>query len=259
MLTLDEIQSFYSESLHRYPKFLLREYLQYKILEIIYESPHANGLCFLGGTCLRIVHGNRRFSEDLDFDNLSLSEADFENVAGAIEKELTREGFETEMKTVIKGAWHCHVRFPGLLYEKGLSGHREEKILIQLDTESQHFDYEPERLILNRFEVFTTILTTPLPLLMAQKLYAAINRTRNKGRDFFDLVFLMSRNIQPDYNYLEEKISVSDSEALKNVLLEKCRQLDMDEMARDVEPFLFKPTDRKKVEQFEAVVQQYAF
>lgn len=259
MLTLDEIQSFYSEPLHRYPKFLLREYLQYKILEIIYESPHANGLCFLGGTCLRIVHGNRRFSEDLDFDNLSLSETEFENVAGIIEKELTREGFETEMKTVIKGAWHCHVKFPGLLYEKGLSGHREEKILIQLDTEPQHFDYEPERLILNRFEVFTTILTTPLPLLMAQKLYDIINRTRNKGRDFFDLVFLMGRNIQPDYKYLEEKIYVSDSEALKKVLLQKCRQLDMDEMARDVEPFLFKPTDGKKVVQFEAVVQQYAF
>jgi len=259
MLTLNEIRSFYSESLHRYPKFLLREYLQYKILEIIYESPYANGLCFLGGTCLRIVHGNQRFSEDLDFDNLSLSEADFENMAGIIERELTREGFKTDMRTIVKGAWHCHVKFPGLLYEKGLSGHKEEKILIQLDTEPQHFDYEPERFILNRFEVFTTILTTPLPLLMAQKLYAIINRVRNKGRDFFDLVFLMGRNIQPDYEYLENKLSVSDPEALKNVLLEKCRQLDMEEMAKDVEPFLFKPTDRKKVIQFEAVVQQYAF
>ena len=259
MLTLNEIRSFYSESLHRYPKFLLREYLQYKILEIIYESPYANGLCFLGGTCIRIVHGNQRFSEDLDFDNLSLSEADFENVARIIKRELTREGFKTDMRTIVKGAWHCHVKFPGLLYEKGLSGHKEEKILIQLDTEPQHFDYEPERFILNRFEVFTTILTTPLPLLMAQKLYAIINRVRNKGRDFFDLVFLMGRNIQPDYEYLENKLSVSDPEALKNVLLEKCRQLDMEEMAKDVEPFLFKPTDRKKVIQFEAVVQQYAF
>jgi len=259
MLTLEEIQSFYSESLQRYPRFLLREYLQYKILEITYESQYANGLCFLGGTCLRIVHGNQRFSEDLDFDNVAMSESDFENLAGIIEKELTKEGFEAEMRTVMKGAWHCHIKFPGLLFEKGLSGHREEKILIQLDTEPQHFDYEPERFILNRFEVFTTILTTPLPLLMAQKLYAVINRERNKGRDFFDLVFLMGRNIQPDYNYLKEKISVSDSGNLKNVVLEKCQQLDMEEMAKDVEPFLFKPADRKKIVQFEEVVRQYTF
>ena len=29
---------------------------------------------FLGGTCLRIVHGNPRISEDLDFNTLSIYE-----------------------------------------------------------------------------------------------------------------------------------------------------------------------------------------
>jgi len=94
---------------------------------------------------------------------------------------------------------------------------------------------------------------------MAQKLYAIINRERNKGRDFYDLVFLMSRNIQPDYTYLKEKISVYDAGTLKNVLLERCEQLDIEEMAGDAEPFLFKPSDRKKIVQFEAVVRQYDF
>ena len=259
MITLDEIQQFYPEQLHRYPRFLLKEYLQYKILEILYKSQYARGLCFLGGTCLRIVHGNQRFSEDLDFDNLFLNDEEFKELAKVIEKELNREGFECEMKTVMKGAWHCYVRFPGLLFEKGLSGHTEEKILIQLDTEPQQFDYEPERFILNRFEVFTTILSTPLKLLMAQKLFAIINRKRNKGRDFFDLVFLMSRSIQPDYNYLKEKIAISDSNTLKKAILKKCQKLDMEEMARDVEPFLFKINDRKKVVQFEELVWQYKF
>lgn len=259
MLTLDEIKPFYPEQIHAYPKFLLREYLQYKILEIIYESEYANRLCFLGGTCLRIVHGNQRFSEDLDFDNLTLQEDEFEKIAHHIEKELRREGYETELKTVIKGAWHCHIKFPGLLFKKGLSGHIEEKILIQLDTEPQHFSFEPERVILNQFEIFTTILTTPLPLLMAQKLYAIINRERNKGRDFYDLVFLMSRNIRPDYEYLDQKITVSNSIELKQALAEKCQKLDMEVMAKDVEPFLFKPSDRKKITQFEEAVRQYEF
>ena len=259
MLTLDQIKPFYPEQLHAYPKFLLREYLQYKILEIIYESEFANRLCFLGGTCLRIVHGNQRFSEDLDFDNLTLQENEFEKIAHHIEKELRREGYETELKTVIKGAWHCHIKFPGLLFKEGLSGHIEEKILIQLDTEPQHFSFEPERVILNQFEVFTTILTTPLPLLMAQKLYAIINRERNKGRDFYDLVFLMSRNIKPNYKYLDQKISASNSKELKQALAEKCQKLDMEVMAKDVEPFLFKPSDRKKIIHFEEAVRQYEF
>jgi len=259
MLTLPEIEPFYPENLQRFPRFLLREYLQYKILEIIFESKYATHLCFLGGTCLRIVHGNNRFSEDLDFDNLYLNENDFQDIATEIEKQLVREGYKVELKTVMKGAWHCHIKFPGLLFEQGLSGHNEEKILIQLDTEPQHFEYEPDRHILNKFDVFTTILTTPLPLLMAQKIYAIINRERNKGRDFFDLVYLMSRNIQPNYNYLDAKLSISSGDALKKEILDKCDQLNMVKMANDVRPFLFETSDVKKVLRFADLINQYSF
>jgi hypothetical protein len=94
---------------------------------------------------------------------------------------------------------------------------------------------------------------------MAQKMYAVVNRKRNKGRDFYDLVFLMSRNIQPNYEYLDLKLTVSDAKSLKKVILEKCQMLDMEEMAKDVEPFLFKPMDRNKVIHFEEVVRQYSF
>jgi len=259
MLPLSEIRPYFPGNLHRFPRFMLREYLQYKILEIVYESPFATDLCFLGGTCLRIVYGNRRFSEDLDFDNISLEEDAFNEVANEIQKGLEREGYNVVLKTVMKGAWHCHIKFPGLLYNEGLSGHKEEKILIQLDTEPQHFDNEPEQFLLNRFEVFTTIWTTPLPVLMAQKLYAIINRDRNKGRDFYDLVFLMGREIRPNYEYLKAKAAITDPKLLKKVILNRCQQLDMETMAKDVEPFLFDPSDAKKVIRFENVVQQYEF
>jgi len=259
MLPLNEITSFYPQELQRYPRFLLREYLQCKILEIIYESDFAQDLTFLGGTCLRIIHGNRRFSEDLDFDNKGLEETGFEAVASQIQIQLERVGYSVELKTVMRGAWHCHIRFPGLLFEEGLSGYQEEKILIQLDTEPQHYEYQSERFILNRFEVFTTLLTTPLPLLLSQKLYAIINRFRNKGRDFYDTVFLLSKDIRPDYGYLDVKLGITSPEQLKDRLLEKCQSLNMDEMAKDVEPFLFDSGDRKKVTHFVEVVGQYSF
>ena len=81
MLTLTEIEKNYPENLRGFKRFLLREYLQHKILQIIYDSKYANSLTFLGGTCLRIVHGNTRFSEDLDFDNFRLKEDVFESIA----------------------------------------------------------------------------------------------------------------------------------------------------------------------------------
>ncbi|MEX2602743.1 MAG: hypothetical protein WD361_01005 [Gracilimonas sp.] len=73
------------------------------------------------------------------------------------------------------------------------------------------------------------------------------------------VIILMSRNIKPDYRYLDEKLSISNADALKNELLEKGTQLNMVEMANDVRPFLFKNYDTKKIEQFIDLIQQYSF
>ncbi len=81
MINLLQIQQAYPPHLQSYSSFLLREYLQYKILVLLFNSEYALKFVFLGGTCLRIVHQNNRFSEDLDFDNFDLSSDDFEKVA----------------------------------------------------------------------------------------------------------------------------------------------------------------------------------
>ena len=75
MLTLEQIEQQYPENLRGFKRSLLREYLQYKILEIIFASEYATKLVFIGGTALRIVHDNSRFSEDVDFDNFGLTDS----------------------------------------------------------------------------------------------------------------------------------------------------------------------------------------
>lgn len=256
MLSLKEIKKFYPESLYPFERFILREYLQYKILEIIFESPFASKLAFLGGTCLRIIYANTRFSEDLDFDNFQLSEEDFKGISGIVKSELEKLGYEAEIRNVMKGAYHCYIRFPELLYQQGLSGHKEERILIQLDTEAHNFSFQPNRPILNKFDVFTQIFSTPEELLLAQKFYAIINRKRNKGRDFFDVTFLLSKGVKPNYEYLNLKLGIQSSDDLRKQTLEKCTTLDMEEMAQDVKPFLFDPKDMKKVLLFPEVLRQ---
>ena len=73
MISLHNIEQFYPENLRGFKRNMLREYLQFKILEIIFNSRLAPKLSFIGGTALRIVHENTRFSEDLDFDNFNHS------------------------------------------------------------------------------------------------------------------------------------------------------------------------------------------
>jgi predicted nucleotidyltransferase component of viral defense system len=257
MMSLSEIRSYYPDYLHNRGEFLLREYLQYKILELLFQSNYASKFVFLGGTCLRIVHGNRRFSEDLDFDNFNLAQEDFEDVSQAIKAGLERQGFEVEMRNVFRGAYHCYIRFPGLLYETGLSGHREAKILINLDTEPQGFQFHPESVFLNQFDVFTNILSTPPDLLLSQKIATITQRKRPKGRDFFDTVFLLGKT-GPNYEFLEQKLKLSDPSQLRQHLIEVCRNLDFQELAKDVQPFLFNPEDIRRVLLFPEYVKDAA-
>ncbi len=256
MLSINELVKFYPPALQKYERFIIREYLQYKILEIVFSSEYRDKLAFLGGTCLRLVHGNTRFSEDLDFDNFDLSMDDFNQITDHVQNELVNLGFEIEMRNVEKGAFHCYIRFPELLFSQGISGHKEEKILIQLDTEPHNYLFKTDQPILNKFDVFTQINSTPLSLLLAQKFYAVVNRKRNKGRDFFDIVFLMAQGVKPDYDYLNQKIEVSTPVALKQRILEKCATLDMQEMADDVRPFLFSANEDKKVLLFPQYMEQ---
>ena len=79
------------------------------------------------------------------------------------------------------------------------------------------------------------------------------------NRDFYDLVYLMGRDIKPDCRYPEAKVSISNSESLKEAVLDRCQQLNMEVMAKDVEPFLFNTSEVKKVVHFESAVQQYEF
>ncbi len=176
-----------------------------------------------------------------------MKQAQFSEWIGRINTQLEREGYDVEVKSVMRGTWHCLIKFPGLLFEEGLSDYREEKIQIRLDLESQGYRYDPEKNILNRFEVFTTVFTVPPPVLLAQKFFAILNRTRKLGRDFYDVVFLLGRDVKPDYGYLQLKASIDNPGGLKESILSVCKMLDMERLVKDVDPFLFDPSHRSKI------------
>ena len=193
---------------------MLREYLQYEILKMIFESKHASAYTFLGGTCLRLAYGTERFSEDLDFDNVGLTATDFEETGRAVQKGLELLGYKTRIKFSHKDAFHCKVTFPGILYDYGLSGHKEARIFIKLDSEKQDYDYQRELVRIQKFGVDTDIFVTPPDLLVSQKIAAVLGRKRPKGRDFYDLTWLLTQGHTPDYGYLNLRLGLADPAAV---------------------------------------------
>ena len=249
MLDFQQIKDQYPENLQRFERAILREYLQYKILQAVFDSHHASKLAFLGGTALRIIYGNNRFSEDIDLDNFGLSWTEFEEVIQKAKRFMELEGFEVEIRKVAKDAYRCYLKIPTLLYEQGLSPVQGEKMLIQVDTTAQGYDYKPETVLINKFDIFTEIRVTPPDILLAQKIYSAVNRKRPKGRDFYDITFLSSRT-KPDMGFLNQKMGVDTAESLRSEVSARISEYDFKNLSDDVSPFVINKEDLMRVEKF---------
>jgi predicted nucleotidyltransferase component of viral defense system len=249
MLDFQQIREQYPANLQKFERAILREYLQYKILQAVFDCNYASKLAFLGGTALRIVYRNNRFSEDIDLDNFGLSWTEFEEVIQKVKRFMALEGFEVEIRNVDKDAYRCYLKFPALLYEQGLSPFQEEKILIQLDTTAQGYPYKPETILINKFDVFAEIRVTPLNILLSQKIYTAVNRERPKGRDFYDITYLSSRT-KPDMGFINQKVGVDTAESLRKEIAARITAYDFKILADDVSPFLINQEDVKRVEKF---------
>lgn len=258
MLDLEQIVNFYPGAIHPFKKNILREFLQFKLLAIVFDTEYAHKLVFTGGTAIRIFLGNNRFSEDLDFDNFNLQKSEFVKLSDIIKKKLAGEGYEIEIRNVFKGAFHSYITFNNLLYEYKLSRHKSEKLVIRLDTEAQQFDYKPEQIILNKFDVFTRVNVAPESILLSQKLLAILFRKRPMGRDFYDVIFLSGKTV-PDFFYLKKRGNIGSPEELKDRILQKIQSLDMKRLIKDVEPFLIQSNDAKKILLFEEYITNITF
>ena len=256
MLDLKQIETFYPEYLRPFKRNLLREYLQHKILEAIYSSPYGQRLSFMGGTAIHIIHGNPRFSEDLDFDNLGLGKDEFEGLELVIRRRLELEGYSMEISASYGRAFHLFIGVKDLLHRYGLSAHRSEKVHVQVDAEPQQFSYQAEKYMLNKFDVFVRISAVPCDILLSQKISAIFTRKRPMGRDFFDTIYLTGKT-KPNTDYLRSKLHLRDISDLREKLTNKCASLNFADLARDVEPFLFVPADSKKILDFPAIISEF--
>jgi len=249
VLTLEQISGYFPLPLiRRNPRGMLVEYLQYELLDSLFKDAAASELSFIGGTAIRILHDSPRFSEDLDFDNFGLSFARFESLLKTACRDMEHKGFLIEYHLVEKGAWHCYIRFPQALSAAGLSPDAKQKILIRIDSEEKERLYEPRKVFLNKFAVYRQILAAPASILLAQKMLTILYRKREKGRDIFDVSFL-SGLAAPDFAYIGKIIGLDRMEFLGR-FDERLGKLDMNALARDVEPFLFAPEQRERVSGF---------
>ena len=235
----------------------LREYRQQVILREMFEMDLLGELVFHGGTALRIIHDLNRFSEDLDFH---LDEPD-ENYSVAsnlneLRRRLGLNGYEVEVSSPSGGNVRgTMVKFAGgLLYEAGISPHENQKLSIKLKIDTNPpFGFETDTSLLNQY--FPLALTYhDLETFLAGKCYAILGREWTKGRDFFDLLFYLTRwkEITPNFEYLNNALeqtgykgSAIEEDNWKERILGRVQEVQWSTVEEDVEPFLLDRGDLK--------------
>jgi predicted nucleotidyltransferase component of viral defense system len=220
-------------------KYIIKEYIQLLMLDYLSTSHYVRKITFIGGTCLRLVKGIDRFSEDLDFDCKGFTEDEFIKMTDSVLQFLQHNGFQAEVRDRENSRLQAFRRsfyFPGLLLDLGLTGHREERFLIKVESQDQMVDYKANLVNIRGCGFFFPFPVPPDQVLCAMKVAAMLER--QKGRDFYDAMFLLGQT-QPDYSFLNVKCHISGPEALKQATEKMIKTVDLKKKSKDFEHLLF--------------------
>lgn len=233
---------------------ITREYLQARILEQLQFQGGMIHLAFQGGTALRFLFELPRFSEDLDFTlERQSGDFNFEKVLEKIQREFEKETYQVSLKINAKKiVYAAFIRFPGLLFELGLSQNRNQVLAVKLEIDTR----PPEGAVLA-----TTIVRRYVTLqlqhhdrasLLAGKIHALLQRNYVKGRDIYDLFWYLSNRKWPEPNLVLLNNALKQTEwqgdklaadTWRGVIREKVSKLPWKNVFDDVAPFLEKEAE----------------
>jgi len=170
------------------------ETIHMAVLDALYSHRESGAVVFHGGTCIRLVYGGHRYSEDLDF----VSRMD----GGALDQLVTRAGAKlSAMLPVMLGPGTVSVAArPERLGQRVRKWwvryqHIGSREAVRVKIEIGAFPARgpmpaavPARTLLPA--VVPLVITVPAEELLADKVNALAQRPFIRGRDFFDIWFL---------------------------------------------------------------------
>lgn len=206
---------------------------------------------FYGGTCLHLLHGMERYSEDMDF---SLLEPDlkfrFEDYFPAVVEEFKLAGKDVEIKMKHKGQpsaiESAFLKESSDVFDIGFTTEKRLKVKVEVDIDPPPC-FKTEMIPVVSPRTFWA-RAYDLPGLYAGKVSAALFRkwkTRVKGRDWYDLVWYIANNVELDMTHLIERAKeseptadVSTPEKLLAAFDAKIDAIDFERAKEDVVPFI---------------------
>lgn len=172
----------------------IREYSQHIFLEYLYQEPEGDKMLFKGGTALRIVYGSSRFSEDLDFSLAGVSSTQakpfVEEIFIRVLTNLERLGVKVTLGTKSGATTGGYFGIASI----EIVGFRPVEISINVSSRQKEKIKGEVENIASDFTSTYTLVHLPQEMIVAEKIFGAL-RERKKPRDFYDLYFMMRKNM----------------------------------------------------------------
>lgn len=233
---------------------ILREYLQVLFLSKFYRNSLAKKMVFVGGTSLRLLRNLNRFSEDLDFDNLGLTNKQITDLVNEAVRGIKKENIELELKLTIKGKkTYFELKFPKLLFDLKISTNPREKLMIKVDYADCWRGQKPEKIMLNRYGFLEMVPVLPLGQALVEKLAAFVGRKEIQGRDVYDVVWLYSQGGRVDKEFCQKNKLMDLG---KKAVIKWEKQENKSILGRRLAVFLFDAGEARKLELFGEVVKK---
>lgn len=228
---------------------IFREYLQLFFLSELYSKKQAKDIFFKGGTALHLIYKAPRFSEDLDF-TVELEEKEFLDFIWKLFDGLSKkEAVTFKEKKTIAGKRFLLTADPSIL---------SCKTFVNLDFSFREKVLEPQKSVIETD--YPVLFTSYIYHLSKEEIFAEKIRallTRAKGRDLYDLWYLMSQGARIDKKLVKEKLKYYHLERInKDKILERIRQFSEKDFVLDVRPLV--PVDeRNKLPDFFNYIRDY--
>lgn len=236
MISWNDLQLF-ANSQRVSPFVILREYIQILFLNNFYSQINSENVVFKGGTSLRLIHGSNRFSEDLDFTT-HLSNSQIRNIVKNTIELISKETPPISIKSIPTVAGFTQKLTMVTAYSS-------TPISIKLDfSQREQVLKKGRRPISTNLPVssFSAITYMEMVEILAEKCRAIT--TRHKGRDIYDLWYLLTRKTPFDLKLVQKKFDYYKQKFDQDDLITNIKNWQFEKFDQDVRGFLPEP-DRK--------------
>ncbi len=238
MITSEQVQQL-SQKTGVNENAVVREYIQIVFLKELYRKKKSQNIYFKGGTAIHLLFPSPRFSMDLDF-TAELPKNNLKEISKSVVKRIKPEIPNLTLKSSPserKDSWAATLHWD----------EEERKYPLTVELECSLREKPIQKPTKTLLKTGLPVVGSPLILhlaweeILAEKIRAILTRKKTKGRDFYDVYYLLYKNTPLRWKLVEKKMALYPKfteEINAETIINRVKGFDDKRLKQDLGSFL---------------------